>query len=85
MARGLSGYIDALTNKSIASSLTDVMPIEVDFLSEYPDFLSFGFVMVLTLLLCIGVKESTTLNNILTILNLLTVAIVIVAGSIKGK
>ena len=32
-----------------------------------------------------GVKESTLLNNIFTVVNLVTVSIVIIAGSLKCK
>lgn len=37
------------------------------------------------MLLSVGVKESTSLNNVFTILNLTTIAIVLVSGSIKGS
>lgn len=83
MARGLSGYIDALTGDQIRDTLRDIMPIDVDFLAEYPDFFSFAMVMLLAVILSIGVKESTMLNNVFTTLNLVTVLIVIISGSIK--
>lgn len=83
MARGLSGYVDALTGDQIQTALKEIMPIDVDFLAEYPDFFSFAMVMLLAVILSIGVKESTMLNNVFTTLNLITVAIVIVSGSIK--
>lgn len=51
-------------------------------LSKYLKKWNFGFVLGL---LAFGVKESSVLNNIFTVLNLITVGIVIVAGSIKGK
>jgi hypothetical protein len=40
---------------------------------------------IISALLSIGVKESTLMNNIFTGLNLVTVSIVLVAGSMKGK
>lgn len=85
VARGLSNYIDALFNNTMRNTLAEVMPIKIDFLSDYPDFLSFIIICLLTVLLSIGVKESTSLNNVFTILNLLTIAIVLVAGSMKGN
>lgn len=84
VARGLSNYIDALSNNSMKNALTDAMPINVDFLSSYPDFLSFGLVMILAGLLAFGVKESTMLNNIFTGLNMIVIGIVIVAGAMKA-
>lgn len=48
LARGLSDYIDALANNAISDALTDAMPVNVNFLSKYPDFLSLAFVALLT-------------------------------------
>ncbi|XP_063228233.1 cationic amino acid transporter 2-like [Bacillus rossius redtenbacheri] len=84
VARGLSNYVDSLTDKVMHDRLIEVMPIRIKFLSEYPDFLAFGIVMLLTGLLAIGVKESTILNNLFTIFNILVIITVIVAGSIKA-
>lgn len=83
MARGLSGYIDELFDKKMSSYLKDALPINVDFLADYPDFFSFFIVMLLVSLLSIGVKESSVLNNIFTTVNVITVLIVLIAGGIK--
>lgn len=83
VARGLSGYIDALIDNKMASFLTDFMPINVDFLAQYPDFLSFVLVLLVAILLSIGVKESSYMNIIFTAVNLVTICIMIVAGAIK--
>lgn len=48
MARGLSNYIDALADKKIRDFFTEWMPININFLAPYPDFLSFIFVSILT-------------------------------------
>ena len=85
MARGLSGYLDALINNTMSHTLQEVMPINVSFLGKYPDFFSFFMVLLLACLLAFGVKESSVLNNIFTCVNLVTVCIVLVAGAIKGK
>lgn len=45
----------------------------------------FNWSFLPTVLLAVGVKESTLLNNIFTALNLLTIAIVIIAGGFKGE
>lgn len=84
MARGLSGYIDALMDNKMGQYMNETMPIRIEFLGQYPDWLSFGFVLLLAALLAIGVKESTFLNNIFTVINLMTIGVVIVAGIIKG-
>jgi len=69
----------------MGDALRSFMPIDVSFLSEYPDFFAFAMVMLLVVLLCVGVKESSILNNVFTVVNLITITIVIVAGSIKGE
>ncbi|XP_018565597.1 cationic amino acid transporter 3 [Anoplophora glabripennis] len=84
VARGLSNYVDALADKQIRDTLTKWMPMDVSFLSPYPDLFSFGMVLLLTALLSFGVRESSSLNNVFTALNLITIVIVIVAGSIKA-
>ncbi|EEB13784.1 Low-affinity cationic amino acid transporter, putative [Pediculus humanus corporis] len=84
VAKALSVYIDALANNTMKDTLQTMFPINVSFLSSYPDFLSFFFVMIVAGLLAFGVKESTTLNNLFTGLNLAVITFVIVAGSIKA-
>ena len=69
----------------MSKALNDTMPIDVGFLGDYPDFLAFGMVLLLTALLAIGVKESSLLNNIFTTVNIVTILIVIIAGSMNGK
>ena len=85
MARGVSSYIDALTNHTIGGALQSAMPINVSFLSQYPDFFAFAMIIVLTLFLSIGVKESSMLNNVFTTINLITISIIVVSGIIKGE
>ncbi|CAG9760498.1 unnamed protein product [Ceutorhynchus assimilis] len=84
VARGLSNYIDALADNKISEAFLRWLPINMSYLSPYPDFLAFTVVLILTGLLSFGVKESSMLNNLFTVLNLLTVAIVLVCGSIKA-
>lgn len=62
-----------------------VMPMEVSFLSQYPDFFAFGVIILLVALLCLGARESSYLNMGFTAINLATVLVVVIAGSIKGK
>lgn len=50
----------------------------------YPDFLAFGVVLLMTLVLSIGAKESSILNNIFTVVNLITISIIVGAGAFKG-
>lgn len=85
VARGLSNYVDSLLGNVMRDSLTEALPLHVSFLSPYPDFLSCGVILILSLLLAWGVKESTMLNNIFTLVNLGTVVTVIVSGLFKAS
>ncbi|ALC43039.1 slif [Drosophila busckii] len=85
VARGLSGYFDSLIDNKMSLYLNETMPIKVSFLGYYPDFLSFGMVLLLGALLAFGAKESSFLNNIFTCVNLVTIGIVLVAGGMNAK
>ncbi|KAF7988806.1 hypothetical protein HCN44_007116 [Aphidius gifuensis] len=84
VARGLSEYVDAMINNTMKDNLHSLMPINVPYLADYPDFFAFGVIILLSILLCIGARESSNLNMIFTVVNLATILIVIIAGSIKA-
>ncbi|XP_050067134.1 cationic amino acid transporter 2-like [Anopheles maculipalpis] len=84
VARGLSGYIDALIDHRMGNAIKDVVQMKVSFLAEYPDIFSFLVVLVITALLAYGVKESTLLNNLFTGVNLIVIAVVLVSVGIKA-
>ncbi|KAI2796808.1 High affinity cationic amino acid transporter 1 [Blomia tropicalis] len=81
VARGYSHYINSLVDGSIQSFMRQHMPMDVPGLSSYPDFLALGITITLTLMLTVGVKESTRFNSIFTGINLLVVIFVVIAGS----
>ena len=84
MARGYSGYLDSLLNKTMAKAFRKYMPMDVPFLSPYPDLCAMAITLFLTLILCIGVKESSRFNNIFTCLNITVVIFVTFCGLIKS-
>jgi hypothetical protein len=51
-ASALSKYIDSLFDNEISKSLKATIPINVGGLSEYPDFLAFGFAIIVTRNIC---------------------------------
>ncbi|RWS28043.1 Low affinity cationic amino acid transporter 2-like protein [Leptotrombidium deliense] len=84
VARGYSGYIDSLLNRTIENHLRELVPMDVYGFASYPDFLAFFITILLTGMLCLGVKESTRFNSIFTCLNLLVVVYVVVCGIFKA-
>ncbi|XP_047501241.1 uncharacterized protein LOC125047168 [Penaeus chinensis] len=85
VARGYSGYVDKLANNSMSEALGESMPISVDFLSDYPDFLAFGLSFILSVILAVGVKESSMMNNVFTFINLVVITYVIIAAGTQAK
>ncbi|GFU09360.1 cationic amino acid transporter 2 [Nephila pilipes] len=85
IARGYSGYIDSLLNGTMQKSFLEVMPMNMQLVSEYPDFSAFGITLFLTLILCLGVKRSSCFNKIFTALNLGVVVFAIIAGTMKSN
>ncbi|KAL4707995.1 hypothetical protein ACJJTC_010611 [Scirpophaga incertulas] len=85
VAKGMANYIDSLCNNTIGATMREIAPINVAFLADYPDFFAFALVLLITILLAIGVKESTKLNNVFTALNMATVIVVVIAGAIKSN
>lgn len=87
VARGYSAYLDSLVKESgwsFASCFRYYMPIDIPHLSAYPDFLSAALTILISVILCIGAKESTRFNSVFTLLNILVVVFVIVCGSFKA-
>lgn len=68
----------------MAKTLESVMPIRLDYLGTYPDFLSFFLVLLVAVLLAMGVKESSNMNIVFTAVNLVTICVMIVSGAIKA-
>ena len=60
------------------------IPINIEYISPYPDFFAFGITLLLTVVLCLGVKESTRFNNIFTCLNIAVVLFVTIFGFIHA-
>lgn len=81
VARGLSTYIDALVDYKMKDFWREIVPVNVSFLAEYPDILSFAIVMVLSIILAMGVKESSWVHSFFTTINLATIFVIIIAGS----
>ena len=84
VARAYSGYLDSLINNTMQTHFREAMPIDVSFLSSYPDFFALLITLALTAVLSVGVKESTRFNNFFTALNIGIVAFVTIFGFIHA-
>lgn len=80
VAKAMSNYLDSLLGDPQKRFMKKHFPIHMDFLGEYPDIASFLFIMSIALVVAWGVRKSSTLNNLFTTLNLVTVCTVIVSG-----
>uniref|UniRef100_A0A0L8HVC4 Cationic amino acid transporter C-terminal domain-containing protein n=2 Tax=Octopus bimaculoides TaxID=37653 RepID=A0A0L8HVC4_OCTBM len=85
VARAWTANFNSLIDNAVIDYFNSTMPIRVDYLSEYPDFLAFGLIALLTILLTVGVKQSTLFNNVFTIINLLVLLYVIICGFFQMK
>ncbi|XP_060839154.1 cationic amino acid transporter 2-like [Rhopalosiphum padi] len=83
VAKAFSNYIDALLDYPVKTTMTYLFPMNVSFLADYPDVLSFSLVILLSIILSWGVRESTMINNVFTVVNLLTVVTVVATGLFK--
>ncbi|XP_011148304.1 high affinity cationic amino acid transporter 1 isoform X2 [Harpegnathos saltator] len=84
VVRALSEYIDTLSNNTMKNAFTSAAPINVEYMSSYPDFFAFGITLVFAAAVAFGAKESSFANNIFTLVNLAVVLFVVIAGSFKA-
>ncbi|XP_026464799.1 high affinity cationic amino acid transporter 1-like [Ctenocephalides felis] len=84
VVKAISTYLDALIGKVISNYLREHLPIDVSFLSPYPDFFAFGVTMLFTIALAFGAKESSRFNNLFTLVNLAVVGFFVAAGAVKA-
>ncbi|XP_050433654.1 cationic amino acid transporter 2-like [Adelges cooleyi] len=80
IGKATSNYFDSLLGYPQKKFMLEHLPIHVSFLGEYPDVASFIFIMMLTMVVAWGVRESALANNILTSLNLLVIFTVVATG-----
>lgn len=86
VARSLSLYLDSLLNGTLQNTFHEIAPIDnISFMSKYFDFFAFGISVFLAIALAFGLKESSLVNNIFTVLNLFVVVFVVIAGAVHGK
>ncbi|XP_026464786.1 cationic amino acid transporter 2-like, partial [Ctenocephalides felis] len=83
VARGVSVYLDSILDGVIGKAFASFAPLSLSFLAGHVDFLAFILAVLFAVALALGVKKSTMVNNLFSLLNLIVVVFVIIAGSIK--
>ncbi|XP_014476015.1 PREDICTED: cationic amino acid transporter 2-like isoform X1 [Dinoponera quadriceps] len=84
VGRTLSMYVDELFNNTMRQAFTSAAPMDLGYMSPYPDFFAFSITLVFAAALAFGAKESSLANNIFTVVNLSVVLFVVIAGSFKA-
>ena len=80
-AAALSGAFDYAIGYRVRNiTLTYIGSFDTPYLGEYPDFLSFIFTIVVTIILAMGVKESAHFTTLFNVFNVTVVLFIIVTG-----
>ncbi|XP_020495084.2 cationic amino acid transporter 2-like [Labrus bergylta] len=84
VALAWSGTFDDLIGGVISKFFEENAPMALTGLAPYPDVFAAVLVLLLSGVLAFGVKESTTINKIFTVINILVLVFVTISGFIKG-
>ncbi|KAI1297887.1 Cationic amino acid transporter 2 [Halotydeus destructor] len=85
VARGFSSYVDSLLGGIISSVLAKYVPLNAEGLSAYLDVFAFIIIILLSVVMAFGVKESANLNTLFTAVNISVVIFVVICGCFKAE
>ena len=86
IARAFSAYLNNLSGGIVFNATHAAFGhIDLHGLSKELDFLSFGVIIIFSILLSTGVKNSSILNNILTVINIAIAIFVVIVGAFFAK
>ncbi|NXC77176.1 CTR1 protein, partial [Anhinga anhinga] len=86
VARAWSAAFDNIIGNHISTFFMNKTTLHFPgVLAERPDFFALILIGLLTALLAFGVSESALVNNIFTVVNLVVLVFVIIAGFVKGN
>lgn len=81
VAKSYSGYVDAMVDNKMSDAFKQMIPMDVPFLADYVDWFAFGITFGISIILCLGMKESTKFNTVLTLLNVAVIIFVLIGGA----
>ncbi|XP_061580974.1 cationic amino acid transporter 2-like [Cololabis saira] len=84
VALAWSGTFDDLIGGVISEYFEKNAAMGLPGLAPYPDVFAAALILILSGVLAFGVKESTLINKIFTVINILVLGFVIISGFIKG-
>jgi len=85
VAKSYSGYVDAMVFNKMSEAFKHIMPLDVPFLADYVDWFAFSITFGVSIILCLGMRESTKFNTVLTILNVGVIIFVLIVGSFHAS
>jgi len=81
VARAWSSYFDSIINDRIRNStIQTIGEMRVPGLGKYPDFFALCLAIIVTVILSVGVKNSSRFNNIVTWINLFVITFISTVG-----
>ncbi|XP_010785527.1 cationic amino acid transporter 2 [Notothenia coriiceps] len=84
VALAWSGTFDDLIGGVLSKFFEANAAIGLPGLAPYPDVFAAGLILILSGILAFGVKESTLINKIFTVINIVVLLFVVISGFIKG-
>jgi amino acid transporter len=80
VGKAWSDFFNSLCDGCVKEFFIHHIPLNVQWLGDYPDFLAFTFIVVLTIVIICGAAQSSALNWLFTILNVFVILFATVAG-----
>ncbi|XP_050304478.1 cationic amino acid transporter 2 [Anthonomus grandis grandis] len=77
-------YFDNMANKTMSNYFMQTMPMNGGQIATYADIFSLALSIVFAVALAFGAKESSLVNNVFTLVNIIIVLLVIISGIFKA-
>ncbi|CAH8481588.1 unnamed protein product [Schistosoma turkestanicum] len=85
VGRAWSSNLDGFFNGQLEESFKKHLAMKFACFAEYTDPIAVGIIILMTILLSIGVRESTMINNVFTAINLCVILFVVVTGLVYAN